>query len=45
MVLDVAFSDVRVSVFIVGDAYQMSNTLMKGGCIEFRVHSPTHDGQ
>ena len=36
-----AMSDVRVSVFIVGDAYQMPNTLMKGECIEFGVHLST----
>ena len=33
----VRLSDVRVSVFIVGDAHQMPNTPMKGGCIEFEV--------
>ena len=32
--------------FIVGDAYQMPNTPMKGGCIEYRVHlsTPIMDG-
>ena len=27
-----------MSVFIMDDAYQMQNTLMKGGCIEFGMH-------
>ena len=37
----VTWSDVRVSVFIVGDAYEMPNTPMKGECIEFGVHLST----
>ena len=27
-----------MSVFIVDDAYQVQNTPMKGGCIEFGMH-------
>ena len=33
--------DVRVSVFVTGDAYQVRNTPMKGRCIEFGVHLST----
>jgi hypothetical protein len=35
------YNDARVSIFIVGDAYQLPNTPMKGGCIEFGVHLST----
>ena len=30
-----------VSVFIVGDAYQIPNTPMKGECVEFGMHLST----